>query len=113
MGMLIEAGALLNDRFPRPTYPQQAPRRSLVRDQYRGAVEGLLGDLDRVLGCIRLGGFVNATPDFTEHPAVINGASDLMVAVFGDAGRHTRAAIGCSSLPRDIPVEIEGTFEAA
>jgi enamine deaminase RidA (YjgF/YER057c/UK114 family) len=69
------------------------------------------GDFSRVAGCVRLGGFVNATDDFTGHPQVINGASDLMIAVFGDAGRHTRAAVGCISLPRNVAVEIDGIFE--
>jgi enamine deaminase RidA (YjgF/YER057c/UK114 family) len=59
----------------------------------------LQGDLDRVVSCVRLGGFVNAVPGFGQQPQVINGASDLIVAVFGDAGCHTRAAVGCSSLP--------------
>ncbi|PFH29202.1 MULTISPECIES: RidA family protein [Burkholderia] len=71
------------------------------------------GDFSRIAGCVRLGGFVNATDDFTEHPKVINGASDLMVAVLGDAGRHTRAAVGCISLPRGVAVELEGIFELA
>jgi enamine deaminase RidA (YjgF/YER057c/UK114 family) len=69
------------------------------------------GDFSRIAGCVRLGGFVNAAEDFTEHPKVINGASDLMVAVLGDAGRHTRAAVGCISLPRGVAVELEGIFE--
>jgi len=69
------------------------------------------GDLDRVVGCVRLGGFVNAAPEFGDHPAVINGASDLMVAVFGPAGRHARAAVGCGSLPRGVAVEVEAVFE--
>jgi enamine deaminase RidA (YjgF/YER057c/UK114 family) len=69
------------------------------------------GDLSRIAGCVRLGGFVNAVAEFADHPKVINGASDLMIAVFGDAGRHTRAAVGCSSLPRNVAVEIEGIFE--
>src|ERR1035437_6217187 len=60
------------------------------------------GDLDRVVGCVRLGGFVNAVSEFGDHPNVINGASDLMVAVFSEAGRHARAAVGCGSLPRDV-----------
>ncbi len=68
------------------------------------------GDLDRVRRVARLGGFVNCTPDFMGHPQVINGASDLMVAVFGDAGRHARAAVGCASLPLGVAVEVEGTF---
>ncbi|RZF23919.1 RidA family protein [Paraburkholderia sp. UYCP14C] len=71
----------------------------------------LEGDLSRLAGCVRLGGFVNATGDFTEHPKVINGASDLVVAVLGDSGRHTRAAVGCISLPRNVAVELEGVFE--
>ena len=71
----------------------------------------LEGDLSRLAGCVRLGGFVNATEDFTEHPKVINGASDLIVAVLGDSGRHTRAAVGCISLPRNVAVELEGVFE--
>ncbi len=69
------------------------------------------GDLDRVARIVRLGGFVACTPDFTSHPAVINGASDLAVELFGDAGRHARAAVGVPSLPLDAPVEIDGMFE--
>jgi enamine deaminase RidA (YjgF/YER057c/UK114 family) len=69
------------------------------------------GDLDRVRACVRLGGFVNATPDFAEHPKVVNGASDLIVEVFGDAGRHARTAVGCGSLPNNVAVEIEAIFE--
>lgn len=69
------------------------------------------GDLDRVRRCLRLGGFVNCAPDFTDMPQVINGASDLMVAIFGDIGRHARLAVGASSLPGGLAVEIEATFE--
>ena len=69
------------------------------------------GDLDRVKRVVRLGGFVACTPEFTQHPAVINGASDLAVAVFGDKGKHARAAVGCPSLPVDAAVEVEGMFE--
>ena len=71
------------------------------------------GSLDRVVGCVRLGGFVNAAPEFGDHPKVINGASDLMVQVFGDAGRHARAAVGCNSLPRNVAVEVDAIFEIA
>jgi len=71
------------------------------------------GSLDGVAGCVRLGGFVNATPEFGDHPRVINGASDLMVEVFGDAGRHARAAVGCNSLPRNVAVEVDAIFELA
>ncbi len=69
------------------------------------------GSLDRVARVVRLGGFIACTPDFTRHPAIMNGASDLVVEIFGDAGRHARATIGVASLPLDAPVEIEGTFE--
>lgn len=69
------------------------------------------GDLDRMARVVRLGGFVAAGSDFTDHPKVINGASDLMVEVFGDAGRHARAAVGCPSLPLDAPVEVDAIIE--
>ena len=71
------------------------------------------GDLDRVVRVVRLGGFVACAPSFSQHPAVINGASDLAVAIFGDAGRHARAAVGVPSLPLDAAVELEGMFEIA
>jgi enamine deaminase RidA (YjgF/YER057c/UK114 family) len=66
-----------------------------------------LGDLRRVMRVVKLLGMVNAAPDFTEHPRVINGCSDLFVDVFGDAGRHSRSAVGVGSLPGNITVEIE------
>ncbi len=69
------------------------------------------GDLDKVRKVVRLGGFIAAGPDFTQHALVMNGASDLAVAVFGDAGRHARTTIGVPSLPADAPVEVEGLFE--
>ncbi len=69
------------------------------------------GDLDRVTRLIRLGGFVACAADFIQHPAVINGASDLAVSVFGEAGRHARAAVGVASLPLDAAVEIDAMFE--
>jgi enamine deaminase RidA (YjgF/YER057c/UK114 family) len=71
------------------------------------------GDLDRVRRVVKLTGFVNAAPDFTDHPKVVNGASDLLVAVFGDAGRHARSAVGSVSLPLGVAVEVEGIFEIA
>lgn len=70
-----------------------------------------LGDLDRVVRVVKLGGFVNALPDFTDHPKVINGASDLIVDVFGDAGRHARFAVGASGLPLDSAVEVDAVIE--
>ncbi len=66
-----------------------------------------LGDLGRVRRMVKLFGMVNAVPDFTDHPQVINGCSDLMVQVFGEAGRHARSAVGFGSLPNGITVEIE------
>ncbi|MXU64887.1 RidA family protein [Oceanomicrobium pacificus] len=69
------------------------------------------GDLGRLRRVVKLTGFVNAAPDFTDHPKVMNGASDLMVALFDDAGRHARAAVGSPSLPGGVAVEVEGIFE--
>ncbi len=69
--------------------------------------EALGGDLDRVEGIVKVLGMVNAAPDFADHPSVVNGCSDLFVEVFGEKGRHARSAVGMSSLPGSIPVEIE------
>ncbi len=69
------------------------------------------GDLNRVQRVIRLGGFIQTQADFTDIPNVMNGASDLMVEIFGDVGRHARFAVGCSSLPLGTAVEVDGTFE--
>jgi enamine deaminase RidA (YjgF/YER057c/UK114 family) len=69
-----------------------------------------LGDLDRIVQCLRLNGFVNAAPDFVDHPKVINGASNLIVEILGDKGRHTRIAVGCASLPLGAAVEIDAVF---
>jgi enamine deaminase RidA (YjgF/YER057c/UK114 family) len=66
-----------------------------------------LGDLDKVKGILKVLGMVNAVPSFGDHPKVINGCSDLLVEVFGEAGRHARSAVGMGSLPAQIPVEIE------
>lgn len=68
-------------------------------------------DLDRVVRIVRLGGFIACTPDFVQHPQVMNGASDLAVEIFGDKGRHARSTIGVPSLPGDACVEVEGLFE--
>ncbi len=73
-------------------------------------VQAALGSFDRVAQVVRLGGFVASTADYTDHPQVVNGASDLMVAVFGDKGRHARAAVGVSALPRGAAVEVEAVF---
>jgi enamine deaminase RidA (YjgF/YER057c/UK114 family) len=71
------------------------------------------GDLDRAARCLRLNGFVCAAAGFVEHPKVVNGASDLMFAVMAEGGRHTRIAVGVSTLPLDAAVEIDGIFELA
>ncbi|MGC2409099.1 MAG: RidA family protein [Methyloceanibacter sp.] len=75
-----------------------------------GQAKAALGDLDRIVQCLRLNGYVNATPDFVDHPKVINGASELIVKVLGEKGRHTRVAVGCSSLPLGAAVEIDAIF---
>lgn len=69
------------------------------------------GDLGRLVRVVKLGGFVNSTPDFTQQPQVINGASDFLVAVLGDTGRHARAAVSAPSLPMGVAVEIDGVFQ--
>jgi enamine deaminase RidA (YjgF/YER057c/UK114 family) len=68
------------------------------------------GDLDRVARCVRLSGYVNCGPDFVEQPKVINGASDLMMDVFGERGKHARTAVGVASLPLDSATEVEAIF---
>jgi enamine deaminase RidA (YjgF/YER057c/UK114 family) len=72
-----------------------------------------LGDLDRITRCVRLGGFINAMPDYAALPAIMNGASDLMVEALGDIGRHARSTIGVAELPVDAAVEVEAMFEFA
>lgn len=73
----------------------------------------LEGDLDRVVRCVKIAGYVNSTPDFYAHSQVLNGASDLFVQIFEDIGRHTRIAIGVSALPYNVAVEVEGVFEVS
>jgi enamine deaminase RidA (YjgF/YER057c/UK114 family) len=76
-------------------------------------VKAALGDLDKVARVVRLGGFVNAAPGFVEGPKVMNGASDLMVAVFGEKGKHARTTVGVSALPQNAAMEVEGLFEVS
>ena len=71
------------------------------------------GDLDRVVRCVKLGGFVNSTEDFTRQPWVINGASDLIAEIFGDKGKHARFAVGSNALPLGVSVEIDAVFQIA
>lgn len=88
---------------------QEAARQCAINilTQLKGACGG---DLGKVKQCLRIGGFVNCGPDFEDQPKVINGASDLMVAVFGEKGRHARAAVGVNALPLGAAVEVEATF---
>jgi len=74
-------------------------------------VKAAVGDLDRVARVVKLNGFVASAPAFTDQPKVMNGASDLMVELFGDPGRHARAAVGVAALPLGVPVEVDGVFE--
>ena len=76
-------------------------------------IKAALGDLGKVKRVVRLGGFINSDPAFLDGPKVMNGASDLMVAAFGDKGRHARTTVGVASLPADAAVEVEGIFEVA
>ncbi len=73
-------------------------------------LKAALGDLDRVERVVRLGGFINSAPGFSDGPKVMNGASDLMVEVFGEAGRHARTTVGVAALPSEAAVEVEGMF---
>ncbi len=76
-------------------------------------LKSAVGELDTVVRCVRLGGFINVVPTFAAEPQVMNGASDLMVEVFGDKGRHARSTIGVAELPADAAVEVEAMFEVA
>jgi enamine deaminase RidA (YjgF/YER057c/UK114 family) len=76
-------------------------------------VKAALGDLDKVTRVVRLGGFINSAPTFLDGPKVMNGASDLVVNVFGDRGRHARTTVGVAVLPSDAAVEVEGAFEVS
>ena len=76
-------------------------------------MKAALGDLDRVTRVVKLGGFVNAAADFTDLPKVVNGCSDLMVEIFGDKGRHARAAVACPVLPMGAAVEVDAVVEFA
>jgi enamine deaminase RidA (YjgF/YER057c/UK114 family) len=95
------------------TLEQAYERAKLVGLGLLATTQAALGDLGRVKRVVKLLGMVNAVPEFGDHPEVINGCSDLFVAVFGEIGRHARSAVGMGSLPRDISVEIEAIFEIA
>ncbi|MET0742584.1 MAG: RidA family protein [Microvirga sp.] len=92
-----------------PETGQQAAR--LCAINVLAQLKSAIGDLDNVVRCVRLGGFINAVPSFAGLAAIMNGASDLMVEVLGDNGRHARSTIGVAELPLDACVEVEGMFE--
>ena len=71
----------------------------------------ICGSLDKIKSCVKITGYVNSTDDFTDQPKVIDGVSQLMIEVFGDKGKHARAAVGCASLPLGASVEVEGIFQ--
>jgi enamine deaminase RidA (YjgF/YER057c/UK114 family) len=89
------------------TVPQGREAAKLCALNILAQAKAALGDLDRIAQIVKLTGFVNATPDFVEHPPVINGASDCLVEILGDKGRHTRSAVGVGSLPLNSAVEVE------
>ncbi len=91
----------------------QAAARTCALNLLAQAKAAAGGDLDRIARCVKLGGFVNCTPEFDQHPAVINGASDLIGEVLGDKGKHARFAVGAPSLPFNVAVEIDAVFELA
>jgi enamine deaminase RidA (YjgF/YER057c/UK114 family) len=95
------------------TVEQGAEVARICAIQLVAVLKAEVGDLAKVKRIVRVGGFVNCTDDFTQQPKVVNGASDLLVAVFGEAGRHARAAVGVNSLPAGAPVEIELVAEIA
>jgi len=107
-GKLMFAGQVGADLFVQEA--QMAARQCALNilAQARAALDG---NLDRVVGIAKLGGFVSSTPDFTDHPEVINGASNLMVELFGDKGKHARFAVGVPSLPMNASVEIDAVIE--
>jgi enamine deaminase RidA (YjgF/YER057c/UK114 family) len=107
-GKLMFAGRVGADLFV-PEAQMAARQCALnILAQARAALDG---NLDRVVGIAKIGGFVNSTPDFTDHPEVVNGASDMMVELFGDKGKHARFAVGVASLPLNASVEVDAVIE--
>jgi enamine deaminase RidA (YjgF/YER057c/UK114 family) len=113
-GPFREDGALITGKLGGDESMEEgyeAARRTMIG--LLGSLKAEIGDLDKVRRVVKLLGMVNCTPDFVDHPKVINGASDLLVEVFGDKGRHARSAVGMNSLPLNISVEIEMVVEVA
>lgn len=110
-GARDQHGALLIGKLGRDIDVEEGYRRArTIGLQLLAAASEALGSLDRVVEVVKVFGMVNAEADFVDHPAVINGCSDLLVEVFGEAGRHARSAVGMGSLPAGISVEIEAIF---
>jgi enamine deaminase RidA (YjgF/YER057c/UK114 family) len=110
-GARDETGALLTGKVGSEIPLEEACRRArLIGLGLLAAAREAVGTLDRVTDVIKLFGMVNAAPDFLDHPKVIDGCSDLLVDVFGEAGRHARSAVGMGTLPSNISVEIEAIF---
>ena len=95
----------------RPRPPSAAARLAAIN--VLAQAKAALGDLDRIARCVRLGGFINAAQGFSGLPAIMNGASDLIVEVLGDPGRHARSTVGVAELPLEACVEVEAMFEIA
>ncbi len=93
------------------THAQGQAAAKLAAENVLAQLKAAVGSLDKVKRCVKVSGFVNATPDFTAHPQIINAASDVFIAALGDAGRHARVAIGVSSLPLNAAVEVDAIFE--
>lgn len=120
MGNLLLVSGQLPTKEGKPEYVGPVGNEISVEDGQKaaelcllnilGQLKAKVGDLDN-LRCLRLGGFVHSASDFKDHAKVMNGASDFLVKVMGDNGRHARAAVGCSSLPLGVAVEVEATFE--
>lgn len=106
-GKIMRTGKLGRDI----TVAEAAPLARQCGIQALGIARAELGSLDNVVRVVRLGGFVASADGFTDHPQVVNGASQLMIEVFGDAGRHARCAVGMAELPLGVPVEVEFLFE--
>jgi enamine deaminase RidA (YjgF/YER057c/UK114 family) len=122
-GLLVVSGQLCLDAGGKLVAKGKLGQAVSIEDGQRAAracavnllaqVKAAVGDLDKVVRVVRLGGFINSDPAFLDGPKVMNGASDLMVEVLGDKGRHARTTVGVAALPLDAAVEVEGLFELA
>jgi enamine deaminase RidA (YjgF/YER057c/UK114 family) len=108
----VPGGEFIKGKVGAETTPERATAAARIcMINLLAQAKAALGDLDRIKRCVRLGGFFNAVPTFAELPKIMNGASDLIVEVLGDAGRHARTTVGVAELPFDASVEVEAIFE--